>query len=159
MLCRPVPAKRRCGLLTLLLLAGCATETPLPTAQAPLRDERLHALMVGELDQELARLDVLAFDLHLTQTELDVMRQRRAAAIAVNAAQLRDSAAEVLALQTTLDLAADEASRFDSLARQLQDKAATLEQLASAGRLQELSPLMRELRATCNSCHSLYRER
>jgi cytochrome c556 len=145
------------GLLALLVLAACASQQSAPASQTPLRDQRLHALMVGELDQELARLDALAFDLHLTQTELDAVRSRRAAAIALDAAQLRDSAAEVLGLQPSLALAADEAGRFAALARQLQEAATSLQQQAAAGRLQELSPLLREINATCHSCHSLYR--
>lgn len=159
MLRRPVPAQGLPHLLMLLFLAGCASDEAARSAQAPVRDQRLHALMVGELDQELARLDALAFDLHLTQTELDAVRRRRANAIAINAGQLRESAAEVLTLQPTLGLAADEAIRFAALARQLQDQAASLQQIATAGRIQEIAPLMRELSATCNSCHSLYRER
>jgi len=157
MLHSAVSARLLVALLLLLVLAACAMDEPVRTAQNPVRDQRLHALMIGELDQELARLDALAFDLHLTQTELDVVRQRRAAAIALNAAQLRASAAELLSLQASLILTADDASRFADLARHLQETTATLEQQAAAGRLQELGPVMREIRATCASCHSLYR--
>lgn len=159
MLRHALSARALSGLLALLVLAACASQQTAPASQAPLRDQRLHALMVGELDQELARLEALAFDLHLTQTELDAVRSRRAAAIALDAAQLRESAAEVLRLKQSLALAADEADRFAALAGQLQETATTLEQRAAAGRLQELSPLLREINATCHSCHSLYRGR
>lgn len=158
MLCTAGPTRLLCCSLLLSLIA-CSSTDPASSGPTAVRDQRLHALMVGELDQELARLDALAFDLHLTPGELDAVRERRRRAIALNAAQLRNSAAEILALQSELGLAATAAPQFNALARQLQDTAASLEQQATTGQLQQLGATMRALSGTCQACHSLYRER
>ncbi len=160
MLRQAVFARALCGLSLLLLLqTACTGNGAAPATPQPLRNERLHALMIGELDQELARLDALAFDLHLTPAELDDVRERRARAITLNAARLRASAAEILQLQPDLALGATDGPRFAALAQQLQDSAAALEQQAGSGQLQQLGSTMRTLSATCNACHALYRDR
>jgi cytochrome c556 len=144
-------------LLVLLAVSACSSNATPKAGANGIHDQRLHALMIGELDQQLTRLNVLAFDLHLTPAELDQQRQRRSTAIAASAAQLRNSASELLALQPTLPLQDADQERFAALAQQLQATALTLEQAAGSGRLQNLAPLMQELSITCTSCHSLYR--
>lgn len=143
--------------LMLSVLAASACSVPQAPAPEGLHDDGLHALMVGELDHQLTRLQALSFELHLTPAELERLQAQRARAIAASASRLDVGAQAVLALEPTLPLPDASRARFRELAGQLQDAAHSITQQAQGHDLSAFESNLSRLRATCDSCHALFR--
>ena len=63
----------------------------------------------------------------------------------------------IMTLRSTLPLSADAANIYVERATELKGFASELESLASAGRINELRPIVAQVNASCNSCHQLFR--
>jgi cytochrome c556 len=139
-------------LLFCAVLPSCTVE-PVPQGNS------LHALMTDTLNVQMARLNTLSFELHQTQTELEQEKSRRRGEIAGAAARLREAAAGIPSASLPARLGDEDRQLFETLATALESHAANIERSARAGDSDALAIQMRELNATCNSCHSLYRPR
>jgi len=122
--------------------------------------------MSKRLLAQFTSLNALLFDLHRTETELSELRAQQLADISETAEALRGAADEIRVMDNgdiseSLKLDADELIAFRSLAARLENRAATLSELAASGALLngEAETLATDLTDTCNACHSLYRDR
>jgi cytochrome c556 len=142
----------------LIRLLFCAALTACAADPAP-PGNNLHALMTDTLNVQMARLNVLSFELHQTQTELDEERSRRREEIAGAAVKLGEAAAGIPAANLPALLGDEDRQLFETLAAALESHAAAIAQSARAGDFAALEEQMRELNDTCISCYSLYRPR
>jgi hypothetical protein len=147
-------------MMSLLLLSACAPGVSGGRPDtAGIRNEELHAVMTDHIVGMIAQLDVLAFDLHRTETEIEDERLQRAVWIADSAVELQRAADMIIAIQPTLLLNQEGAENFDRLANQLKDFAIELEDVAARRQLAGFRPLMERINGTCNACHRIYRGR
>lgn len=145
--------------LPVVFLAGCTTPDVMPGHGQPVDDVRLHALMTDRISVLSDQLDALMFEQHRTESELDALRSQRSAQVAAAAARLQQSArrlGETLPPQTG-PLASPE--RFSALAGQLAEHAGDLAQLAREERVERYQAVAARIKATCDTCHGLYRDR
>ena len=152
-------------LLMSWLVTGCAGDTPPLEPDHNVDDTNsgsisLHAVMSEQLALENARLHVLLFDLHRTETVLARERGALVARIAEAARRLQRGAAVITASSASLALVPDEVDRLNALALTLASRAGTLADQAEAGTLgpEQLEAGLAAIDATCNSCHALYRD-
>lgn len=154
-----MPCRRTQHLLPLalcLLLAACKSGGTAALLQ-DVDATQLHAVMSGQIAVQVGQLNVLLFDLHRTQTELEAERRRRIGEIIEAADLLQRSADTLLALEPGLELAPENRPRFTALAQGLRQQAETLSQQATEADLSALERTMARVNATCDSCHQLYR--
>jgi len=120
----------------------------------------LHAVMSEQLVVDTARLNSLLFDLHRTETVLARERSAQYQRITGSARSLQEGAVQIAALGSTLQLPEDRLVRFRSLAGQLETLAANLAGGAQSAELgaDQMSEILTNIEATCNTCHSLYRD-
>jgi len=150
-----------------LLSGGCAGGGAIDTAGVVDGEgSPLHALMVDRMRQEFAALNVLLFDLHRTEDELDVERERQMLRIREASLQLAADAREVGAMQNvrllqSLYLDPQNLPRFRELATQLERQAMDFADIAERGALDtgEARRVFEEVNGTCNTCHALFRDR
>ncbi|MEE4279476.1 MAG: hypothetical protein V2I82_13495 [Halieaceae bacterium] len=135
--------------------------TPAEPGETP-----LHALMVQRMRNEFAALNVLLFDLHRTEGELVVERERQQKRIRDASLQLAADAREVGSLKDeqllqSLYLEPRKLPRFRELAAQLESEAMEFADLAERGALDspEAKRLFENVNGTCNTCHALFRDR
>ncbi|MFM1895355.1 MAG: hypothetical protein RLZZ385_429 [Pseudomonadota bacterium] len=142
-----------------LLLGGAVVLTACARAPTPeaVSDADLHGLMTRRISALWNQIEVLAFDQHRTQPELDAERQRKSRDIALAAAELQQAARTILSLQPQLGLDAERGSRFNALAERLRADAASLQALAEDRRYAALQQAVQRTMETCATCHQLYR--
>lgn len=142
-----------------LAVSSCATSRQSGTETRPVvADSHLHALMTGNIDVLFSQIEVLAFEQHRTQTELDLERSQKLTRIADAAAALQQSTAQILALQPTLAISPELAPAFTRLAQQLKTHSGELEQLARSHQIPDVEAAIARTRNTCTACHTLFRD-
>ena len=142
----------------LLTLVGCASETLYtePDVSAVSNTE-LHGIMTNYIGALMSQIDVLEFDQHRTELELDRERRAKAVQIAEAARQLSRAAEMILAVQPELDLSAERVAVFSALAGKLNEHGAELKDLAMRNQYEALGTAIDNTLETCNTCHRLYR--
>lgn len=141
-----------------ILLAGCASDE-MPSGANGVGNADLHVVMSEQLKVDAARLNVLLFDLHQTETVLARERDAQYRRIAATARSLQQGANQVRASVAALALTDEAQARFEVLAGQLEVQADSLAAGAAAGALTpaEMEVKMAGINATCDSCHALHR--
>jgi len=143
----------------LLIVTGCSGQggARLPVDER-VSDAQLHALMSDQINVLVRQIDVLILDQHRTPVELDQERRRKAVQVANAASGLQRSADLIIAMQPQLSLTPESAAVFAQLARQFREQGVYMEDLARQNRFDVLQSEIETARATCQACHSLYRD-
>jgi hypothetical protein len=145
-------------LLALLFLqAAGITDAADNEIGSEIAQSTLHDIMTDRISEAITQMELLLLDQTLTEKELNEERKRKAAIIAVSAAELQHSVDTILALQPQLPLNQEESPKFGALANKLKFQASELEGLARSNRFNELKPAHEVMKTTCNACHALFR--
>lgn len=154
-------------LILLIILLGACSQSGSTLANSPagtasgmaerVSDDALHGLMTKRISTLVRSIEVLLYEQNRTQSELDQARRRQTAEIAAAAIELRDSVAQVEALESSLRLSSANSATFISLAQQLHSDSEALAELANGARVGSLEDAVLQLQTSCESCHSLYR--
>jgi hypothetical protein len=148
------------AILLVMLLSACGQSgvaITTGTITEGVSDDALHGLMTERISLLQRSIEVLLYEQNRTQSELDQTRRRQTAEIAAAAIELRDSVAQVAALEPRLRLSPASSATFISLARQLHNDSEALAELANGMRVGSLEDAVLQLQTSCDSCHSLYR--
>jgi len=157
---------RPTGLTTLAAAAAAAmlvscSMTPQQRYQRRLVDTgepALHAVHSQRLEEVMAELNQLALDRMPQELDPDVARNRRSREIAVLAAALADTAQQIPAGISQEDLTDDERRLFINLTDKLRDQALELNRHSADNNLAQTETALYQITATCNACHSAFRE-
>jgi cytochrome c556 len=108
--------------------------------------------MTQNIERHVERLDRA-----LAAQRDDASVRENTAGVIQSAQGLQLSADVIMTMRASLPLRAEAATIYVERATQLKGFATELESLARAGRLNELSPVVAQVNASCNSCHQLFR--
>lgn len=152
--------QRLLPLLTILLislLSACSQTGAADANFERVSDDALHGLMTERISLLQRSIEVLLYEQNRTQSELDQTRRRHTAEIAAAALELRDSVADVVALEPRLRLSGASSATFVNLVQQLRSDSEALAELANGTRVGSLEDAVLQLQSSCDSCHNLYR--
>lgn len=137
-------------------LAGCASQEQRPSPNTD-RQAVLHVVTGTKLRESIHRLNNLVLERNLTQPELDKQRQQANALVSEVATGAESSLDCLLAVESKLNLTADQQKQFHALADDLREGAKSLKNQVQTHQLTEIPATLDKMNVTCTSCHELFR--
>ena len=118
----------------------------------------LHAIESAQLRELMNRMDILMQESFMTEYEIDIQRRKYAMRIAATAEELSKTVKAIIDVLPSLKLSSEEQKVFLSLAKNLDDRAQLLHKQAKQNQIDAINNTMKQIGATCTSCHSLFRK-
>lgn len=118
----------------------------------------LHAVHSERLEEVMEDLSGLTLDRLPQEMDVSSERERHMDEIAVIARSLAETSAGITDAAPDYELAAAEREVFDKLTAKLHSQAVLLEHHAEAKDLPSVRGALDQITATCNACHSAFRQ-
>ncbi len=118
----------------------------------------LHAIQSEQLRELMDRMDILMQESFMTEYEVDIERRKYALRIASGADNLSKTVIAITDLLPSLKLNAEDQHTFLTLANKLGNQAQTLQKQATQNQIDAIDNTMKQINATCASCHALFRK-
>ena len=149
--------------LIIFLLNACSDvggtrSITLHNAQTESGQPALHAIQSTRLRELMDRMDILMQESFMTEYEIDIQRRKYAMRIAATAEELSKTVKAIIDVLPSLKLSSEEQKVFLSLAKNLDDHARLLHKQAKQNQIDAINNTMKQIGATCTSCHSLFRK-
>lgn len=144
-------------LASVLFLTACA-ETGIKSYTEADGKPHSHAIQSAELRELMHRMDNLMQESFMTEYQVDKERRKYALRIASGAENLSKAITEITLILPSLKLDSKEQFVFLSHANKLDDLAWVLHKQARQNQIDAFDNTMRQIDATCASCHALFRK-
>jgi len=138
------------SVMLLLILSGCASKSNLNKTTLKHTKSMELSVIMHEFDQ-------LIFDNAKSELELDNIRRRYALTLSETIKDLTYKMESLSADQLDKKVSKDNMSSFKKYINQLRGDAQDIHDIAQRYELEKLDVKLRDLKRTCNSCHSVCR--
>jgi len=139
------------------LLGTMACQSP-GTLRAPSTSAARHLVHSARIAAIMRDLDRFAWDRLPQEMDITVERNRRLDELVAAAGALSDAAGSIPDAVDGIELSAVHRTAFVSLAEALREQALRLRASAAARDLRQTEIVLREIDASCDSCHALFRQ-
>jgi len=144
-------------LLFCCLLSACSA-SPDSNTFSSLGEPALHAVQDRELQKLMDRMNGLMLERFMTEHEMDIERSRYSKQIYRAASELQTTAQSLANKAKDLGLTAEEQKAYLNLAGKLGLHAQSLQRQAEHHTFNAMTETLRDMKATCTACHTLFRK-
>jgi cytochrome c556 len=162
----PIRVRRICHLVigaSVLALGAQASCTPTPRQRYERKllstgKPALHAVHTQRLEEVMKQLDQIALDRLPQEVDLGTRQDRHLGEVEALAKALAQTAETIPTSVSQYQFSTEERKVFDNLVGMLYSRAVMLQQRAAAKDLSGVEGSLDEVVATCNACHSAFRQ-